>query len=75
MINALKRVETNKCAPDIDGMEVHHPRKYLKDEGEYIKYSLLDSTYETMLVRQVKIPKPDGGTRILGVPKSIDRMI
>jgi len=75
MLNALKKVEANKGAPGIDNMEVPHLRKYLKEEWEYIKSSLLDSTYKPMPVREVKIPKPDGGTRILGIPTVVDRMI
>jgi len=75
MLNALKKVEANKGAPGIDNMEVPHLRKYLKEEWEYIKSSLLDSTYKPMSVREVKIPKPDGGTRILGIPTVVDRMI
>lgn len=75
MLNALEKVEANKGAPGIDNMEVPHLRKYLKEEWEYIKSSLLDSTYKPMPVREVKIPKPDGGTRILGIPTVVDRMI
>ena len=75
MLNALERVEANKGAPGVDGMEVPHLRKYLKEEWEYIKSSLLDSTYKPMPVRQVNIPKPDGGTRTLGIPTTVDRMI
>ena len=75
MLNALKRVEVNKGAPGIDGMEVSSLREYLKKEWKLIKSSLLDSTYRPVPVREVKIPKPDGGTRILGIPTAIDRMI
>ena len=75
MIKALKRVETNKGAPGIDGMEVSNLRKYLGKEWKLIKSSLLDSTYEPMPVREVEIPKPDGGTRTLGIPTAVDRMI
>ena len=75
MLNALERVEANKGAPGIGGMEVSNLRKYLGKEWKHIKSSLLDSTYEPMPVRQVKIPKPDGGIRTLGIPTAVDRMI
>ncbi len=75
MLNALKRVEVNKGAPGIDGMEVSSLREYIRQEWKLIKSSLLDSTYRPMPVREVKIPKPDGGIRTLGIPTAGDRMI
>lgn len=75
MLNALKKVETNKGAAGIDGMEVFHLRKHLKEDWHYIKSALLSGTYKPMPVREVDIPKPDGGVRTLGIPTAVDRMI
>lgn len=75
MLNALGRVEGNKGSPGIDGMEVSSLREYLIKEWKHIRSSLLDSTYEPMPVKQVNIPKPDGGIRTLGIPTAVDRMI
>jgi len=75
MLNALKRVEANKGAAGIDGMEVSNLRKYLKEEWRLIKSLLLSSTYKPMPVRQVDIPKPDGSLRTLGIPTVADRLI
>ena len=75
MLNALRKVEANKGAPGIDGMEVSSLRKHLKEEWCYIKSALLSGTYKPIPVREAKIPKPDGGVRTLGIPAAIDRMI
>jgi group II intron reverse transcriptase/maturase len=75
MLNALKRVESNKGAAGIDGMEVSSLRNYLKEEWQLVKSLLLSSTYIPMPVRQVDIPKPDGGLRTLGIPTVADRLI
>jgi len=75
MLNALKKVEANKGAAGIDGMEVSSLRKYLKEEWLLIKSLLLSGTYKPMPVREVNIPKPDGGLRALGIPTVTDRML
>jgi len=75
MLNALKKVEANKGAPGIDGMDVSSLRKNLKEEWIHIKSGLLSGTYKPMPVREVKIPKPNGGIRTLGIPTVQDRMI
>ena len=75
MINALKRVETNKGAPGIDKMEVTSLRKHLKEDWHYTKSALLSGTYKPVPAREVDIPKPDGGIRTLGIPTVGDRMI
>ena len=75
MLNALRKVESNKGAPGIDGMEVPDLRDNLKKEWQCIKSILLSGTYIPMPVREVNIPKPDGGVRTLGIPTANDRMI
>lgn len=72
---ALERVEKNEGAPGIDGMKTCELREYLKEEWLHIKASLLDGTYQPQPVKRVEIPKPDGGTRMLGIPTVLDRMI
>jgi len=47
----------------------------LKARWSEIEDKLLRGRYQPQPVRRVKIPKPDGGTRNLGIPTVIDRVI
>jgi RNA-directed DNA polymerase len=72
---ALSRVESNKGAPGVDGMETKDLRGYLKGNWQRIKAELLAGEYKPQPVRRVDIPKPGGGTRMLGIPTVRDRFI
>ena len=72
---ALKRVQTNKGAPGVDGMTVRQLPKYLKRHWPKIRDQLLAGTYQPQPVKRVEIPKPDGGVRKLGIPTALDRFI
>ncbi|GAB6931783.1 hypothetical protein JCM14719A_01360 [Calditerricola satsumensis] len=75
MLRALRRVEQNKGAPGIDGMEVKDLRAYLVNHWTRIREELLAETYRPSPVRRVEIPKPGGGVRLLGIPTVLDRLI
>jgi RNA-directed DNA polymerase len=72
---ALRKVERNKGAPGVDGMSVTELRPYLRANWSRLKKELLEGKYRPHPVRRVSIPKPDGGTRELGVPTAVDRFI
>lgn len=75
MLRALQAVEANQGAAGIDGMEVGQLRNYLRMHWAEIKEQLLKGMYEPKPVRRVDIPKPGGGTRMLGIPTVTDRLI
>ena len=75
MRRAIKRVIKNKGAPGVDGMTVSKINRYYQRHRDKIEKALLDGTYEPMPVVQTEIPKPDGGTRLLGIPTVLDRVI
>ena len=75
MLSALKRVESNKGAAGIDGMQVPDLRGYLKEHWLEVREALESGKYRPSPVRRVEIPKPDGGVRQLGIPTVIDRLI
>ena len=75
MLAALKRVRRNKGAAGIDRMSVETLPEYLKTNWPMIRRRLLDGTYEPKGVRNVDIPKPNGGSRRLGIPTVLDRLI
>jgi len=68
MQTALKRVESNKGAAGVDGMEVSELRGYLKAHWLEVREALDGGTYRPSPVRRVEIPKPDGEARQLGIP-------
>jgi RNA-directed DNA polymerase len=72
---AFKRVRANKGAPGIDGMKVEELYGWIKENKEELIASLLDGSYEPGAVKGVEIPKPGGGTRELGIPTVVDRLI
>src|SRR4029079_19251950 len=72
---AYERVVSNKGAPGVDQMTTRDLEAYLKKHWPQIKDELLAGRYQPNLVKQVEIPKPDGGVRKLGIPTVIDRLI
>ncbi len=72
---AYKRVKTNGGSHGVDGMTVEELLPYLKQHGPALRQSILDGVYNPQAVRRVEIAKPDGGTRQLGIPTVVDRLI
>ena len=72
---AYLQVVRNKGATGVDGMNVEELGAYLWENGENIREQLKTRKYKPQPVRRVEIPKPDGGTRKLGVPTVVDRFV
>ena len=72
---AYLQVVRNKGAAGVDGMNVEELGAYLWENGENIREQLKTRKYKPQPVRRVEIPKPDGGTRKLGVPTVVDRFV
>lgn len=75
MLEAMKRVVRNKGSHGVDGMTCDELRSLVTNHWLTIKRKLLEGTYNPSPVRRVEIPKPNGGTRLLGIPTVLDRMI
>ena len=76
LMQALKRVRSNRGAPGVDGMTVDALTPHLKGNWPRIREELLNETYVPQPIRRVEIPKPDGkGVRQLGIPTVLDRLI
>ena len=75
MLKALKAVERNGGAAGVDGMEVTQLRGYLREHWSTMREQILSGEYQPRPVRRVDIPKPGGGTRMLGIPTVLDRLI
>ena len=72
---ALRAVIANKGAPGIDGMMTEQLKGHLQKHFPKIQAKLMAGTYVPSPVRRVEIPKPNGGTRMLGIPTVLDRFI
>ena len=76
LLAAHARVVQNGGAPGVDGMTVDDLMSYCREHWARIREQLLGGTYVPHPVRRVEIPKPDGkGTRMLGIPTVLDRLI
>ena len=75
MLRAWKRVKANKGASGVDGMSIAEFPSFTRGRWEDIRRSLLEGTYQPSPVLRVEIPKMDGGTRPLGIPTVLDRLI
>ncbi len=75
ILSAWKQVRANKGAPGIDGITIEEFPEYAHENWKGIKTSLLDGTYKPSPVKRVEIPKDNGGTRPLGIPVVLDRVI
>jgi RNA-directed DNA polymerase len=75
MIAAYKRVVGNKGSAGVDGKEVDELKPYLQQHWERVRKELLEGRYQPQPVKEVEIPKPDGGMRKLGIPTIVDRLI
>jgi RNA-directed DNA polymerase len=72
---ALEAVKRNRGSAGIDGMKTTELETHLQAHWERIRAKLLAGTYIPSPVRRVEIPKPSGGTRMLGIPTVQDRLI
>ena len=72
---AYKQVKQNKGVAGIDQMPVGEFAAWYAENGESLFDKLYHGTYEPQGVKQVEIPKPNGGKRKLGIPTVTDRII
>ena len=72
---AYQRVMKNKGSAGVDGMSIAEFKGHLQRHWQSIKAKLLAGEYIPQPIRQVEIPKPQGGVRLLGIPTLTDRLI
>lgn len=72
---AWAKVKANRGAPGPDGITVEDFPDWFRPQWETVRQQLVNGTYRPAPVRRVSIDKPDGGTRDLGIPNLIDRVI
>lgn len=75
LLKAYQRVKSNGGAPGVDGMTIAELGKQLRGVLLRVSDEVVAATYRPQPVRQVEIPKPGGGTRKLGIPTVLDRVL
>lgn len=72
---AYERVMANKGSGGVDGIEIEGFKSHVQSVWPVVKSQLQSGAYIPSAVRRVEIPKSGGGTRTLGIPTLLDRMI
>lgn len=72
---AYRAVKRNRGEPGVDGITVDEIADHLREYWPTIREKLYAGEYQPALVRGVRIPKPSGGSRQLGIPTVQDRII
>lgn len=72
---AYEQVVGNRGSSGVDGVGVDDLRGHLQTHWPGIEGEVRGGTYRPADVRGVEIPKPSGGTRLLGIPTTTDRFI
>ena len=72
---AFKSVKRNGGASGVDGVTIEVFEKQISKELSQLKNDLESWSYKPKPVRQVEIPKPNGGVRLLGIPTIRDRVL
>jgi RNA-directed DNA polymerase len=72
---AWERVKANKGAPGMDNVSIDQFPDQFRPQWNDIRKSILAGSYNPLPVKRVDIPKASGGTRPLGIPCVLDRLI
>lgn len=71
----MRKVVGNKGSAGIDGMRVQELKEWSTTDYRELQIELLTGTYRVTAVKEVLIPKPNGGKRKLGIPTVKDRLV
>ncbi len=72
---AWKRVKQNKGVAGVDGLTIDQYLDWAKVHWGSVNQGLQRGYYCPLSVKRVEIPKPNGGSRLLGIPSVNDRVI
>jgi RNA-directed DNA polymerase len=75
LIAARNAVKRNRGGPGVDGITVDEITAQLRQHWPVIRDKLNTSCYQPALIKGVKLAKPGGGERLLGIPTVQDRII
>ena len=72
---AYKQVKQNKGSGGVDGVTVKEFERWFVKNWQTLQKELQEGIYEPQMVKGIKIPKPKGGFRQLGIPTVKDRVV
>ena len=72
---ACKQVVQNAGSGGVDKMEVGELQEWLTKNWKKLAEELSKGEYKPSPVKGIEIPKPQGGTRLLGIPTVKDRLV
>jgi group II intron reverse transcriptase/maturase len=75
LLQAFRKVKSNKGKPGIDGQSIEDFTEHLSEEIAHLASELRNKSYRPKPVKRVEIPKGDGGKRLLGIPTVRDRVV
>ncbi len=76
LAQAYRQAKANAGAAGVDGVRFEDIEAYGVEQWlAELRQELVDETYHPQPVRRVKIPKPGGGERPLGIPTIRDRVV
>lgn len=75
LLQAFRKVKSNKGKPGIDGQSIEDFAEHLSEEIVHLASELRNKSYRPKPVKRVEIPKGDGGKRLLGIPTVRDRVV
>ncbi len=73
--DACKKVVRNKGSAGIDGMATKELKAFITAHRSEVVHQLISKSYRPQAIKGVEIPKPNGKTRLLGVPTVVDRWL
>jgi|GEM_PF-1415371 len=73
--SAWERVRKNDGAPGVDGVRVCALQDTFSAEWPQLEHQLRHGKWQPLPVRRVRVPKLGGGTRVLGIPAVMDRVV
>jgi group II intron reverse transcriptase/maturase len=75
LLQAFRKVKSNKGKPGIDGQSIEDFAEHLPEEIAQLVSELRTKSYRPQPVKRVEIPKGSGGKRLLGIPSVRDRVV
>jgi group II intron reverse transcriptase/maturase len=75
LLQAFRKVKSNKGKPGIDGQSIEGFAEHLPEEIAQLVSELRIKSYRPQPVKRVEIPKGSGGKRLLGIPSVRDRVV